>query len=67
MQRILSDELNLFAQELRDCLSPVVLQDIVKCVGFVKGKSKYQSNELIALCVWLSQEIGSTSLIYPIV
>jgi len=67
MQRILSDELNLFAQELRDCLSPVVLQDIVKCVGFVKRKSKYQSNELIALCVWLSQEIGSTSLIYPIV
>lgn len=63
MNRILSNELNLFAQELRDCLSPAVLQEIAKRVGFVKRKSKYQANELIALCVWLSQEIGSTALI----
>ena len=63
MNRILSNELNLFAQELRACLSPAVLQEIAKRVGFVKRKSKYQANELIALCVWLSQEIGSTSLI----
>ena len=63
MNRILSNELNLFAQELRDCLSPAVLQEIAKRVGFVKRKSKYQANELIALCVWLSQEVGSTSLI----
>lgn len=63
MHRILSNELDLFAQELRDCLSPAVLQDIAKRVGFVKRKSKYQANELIALCVWLSQEVGSTSLI----
>ena len=63
MNRVLSNELNLFAQELRACLSPTVLKDIAKRVGFVKRKSKYQANELIALCVWLSQEIGSTSLI----
>ncbi|WP_108308305.1 IS4 family transposase, partial [Metalysinibacillus jejuensis] len=63
MHQILSNELNLFAQELRDCLSPTVLQDIAKRVGFVKRASKYQANELIALCVWLSQEVGSTSLI----
>lgn len=63
MNPILSNELNLFAQELRDCLSPAVLQEIAKRVGFVKRKSKYQASELIALCVWLSQEVGSTSLI----
>ncbi|MCT6924272.1 hypothetical protein [Metasolibacillus sp.] len=63
MNRILSNELNLFAQELHVCLSPAVLQNIAKRVGFVKRKSKYQANELIALCVWLSQEVGSTSLI----
>ena len=62
MNPILSNELNLFAQELRECLSPAVLKDIAKHVGFVKRASKYQANELIALCVWLSQEIGSTSL-----
>lgn len=62
MHQILSNELNLFAQELRDCLSPAVLQDIAKRVGFVKRKSKYQANELIALCVWLSQKIGSASI-----
>ena len=62
MNRILSHELYLFAQKLRDCLSPAVLQDIAKRVGFVKRKSKYQANELIALCIWLSQEVGSTSL-----
>lgn len=62
MNPILSNELNLFAQELRECLSPAVLKDMAKRVGFVKRASKYQANELIALCVWLSQEIGSTSL-----
>lgn len=62
MNPILSNELNLFAQELHECLSPDVLKDIAKRVGFVKRASKYQANELIALCVWLSQEIGSTSL-----
>ena len=62
MNPILSNELNLFAQELRECLSPAVLKDIAKRVGFVKRASKYQANELIALCVWLSQEIGNTSL-----
>jgi hypothetical protein len=62
MNPIISNELNLFAQELQYFLSPVVLQDIAKKVGFVQRCSKYQANELIALCVWLSQEIASTSL-----
>lgn len=62
MNPIISNELNLFAQELQRFLSPMVLQKIAKQVGFVQRASKYQSNELMALCVWLSQEIASTSL-----
>ena len=62
MNPIISNELNLFAQELHYFLSPVGLLDIAKQVGFVQRSSKYQANELIALCVWLSQEIASTSL-----
>lgn len=54
MNPIISNELNLFAQELQYFLSPVVLQDIAKQVGFVQRSSKYQANELIALCVWRS-------------
>lgn len=61
MNRILSNELNLFAQELRECLYLAVLKDITKRVCFVQRASKYQANEVLALCVWISQEIGSTS------
>ncbi|HDR7867440.1 MULTISPECIES: transposase [Bacillus] len=62
MNPIISNELNLFAQELQYFLSSVVLQDITKQVGFVQRSSKYQANELIALCVWISQEVASASL-----
>ncbi|PHA60781.1 hypothetical protein COF07_06130 [Bacillus wiedmannii] len=62
MNPIISNELNLFAQELQYFLSSVVLQDIAKQVGFVQRSSKYQANELIALFVWISQEVASASL-----
>ena len=62
MNLSLSEELHLFSQELQHFLSPIVLQEIAKQVGFVQRSSKYQADELIALCVWLSQEIASTSL-----
>ncbi len=60
MDLSLSEELNLFLEELQRLLSLVVLQDIAKQVGFVQRTSKYQAKELVALCVvWLSQEIIS--------
>ena len=43
-------------------MEAIVLQEIAKQVGFVQRSSKFQANELIALCVWLSQEVASTSL-----
>ena len=48
MDLSLSEELHLFLQELQRFLSPVVLQDIARQVGFVKRSSKYQANELIS-------------------
>jgi hypothetical protein len=61
MNPIISSELTLFAKELQRFLSPIVLQETAKQVGFVQRSSKYQSNALIALCVWLNQEVASTS------
>ncbi|MFC0273972.1 IS4 family transposase [Metabacillus herbersteinensis] len=57
-----SDELALFSQELQRSLSPQALQQLAKKVGFVQRTSKYQAKDLIALCVWLSQKVASTSL-----
>lgn len=51
-----SDEMNLFSQELQNYLSPSSLQQLAKEVGFVQRTTKYQAQELIALCVWLSQQ-----------
>ncbi len=62
MNPIISSELTLFAKELQRFLSPLVLQETAKQMGFVQRSSKYQAAELIALCVWLSQEVARTSL-----
>lgn len=59
---IISEERYLFAEELQTVLSPTVLQELAKQVGFVQRLSKYQANELLALCTWLSHEVASTSL-----
>ncbi|MBJ8048739.1 IS4 family transposase, partial [Bacillus cereus group sp. N18] len=55
----LSDELQLFAQEIQIFLSPNTLRDLAKDVGFVQRTSKYQAKDLVALCVWLSQNIAT--------
>ncbi|MFE7083918.1 IS4 family transposase [Priestia megaterium] len=62
MNSIISEELTLFAQELKRFLSSTILQKMAKEIGFVRRESKYQAKELITLCVWLSQEIASVSL-----
>lgn len=49
-----SDELQLFAQEIQSLLSPNTLQNLARDVGFVQRTSKYQAQDLIALCVWIS-------------
>ncbi len=62
MRFSVSDEMNLFSQELQNYLSPSSLQQLAKEVGFVQRTTKYQAQELIALCVWLSQQVAGTPL-----
>ncbi|PDY38454.1 IS4 family transposase, partial [Bacillus wiedmannii] len=57
-----SDELQLFAQEIQNFLSPNFLRDLARNVGFVQRTSKYQAKDLVALCVWISQNVAKTSL-----
>ncbi|EJQ13959.1 IS4 family transposase [Bacillus cereus] len=57
-----ADELQLFAQEIQDLLSPNTLQNLARDVGFVQRASKYRAQDLIALCVWISQSVAKTSL-----
>ncbi|EJQ43176.1 hypothetical protein IEE_03354 [Bacillus cereus BAG5X1-1] len=61
-----SDELQLFAKEIRSLLSPNTLQDLARDVGFVQRTSKYQAQDLVALCVWISQGVAKTSLTQPL-
>jgi len=55
MDLSLSEELHQFSQELQCFLSPVVLQDIARQVGFVQRSSKYQANELIGVTIHAHQ------------
>ncbi|HDR6299785.1 IS4 family transposase [Bacillus cereus] len=57
-----SDELQLFAQEIQSFLSPNFLRDLARDIGFVQRTSKYQEKDLVALCVWMSQNVAKTSL-----
>ncbi|GMG76785.1 IS4 family transposase [Priestia megaterium] len=56
------NELTLFSQELQRSFSPQALYQMAKEVGFIQRISKYQAKDLIALCVWVSQNVASTSL-----
>ena len=58
----ISDDLHLFSQELERHLSPLALTQLAKEAGFVTRTSKYRAQDLVALCVWVSQRIANTSL-----
>ncbi len=58
-----SDELQLFAQEIQNFLSPNFLRNLARDVGFVQRTSKYQVKDLVALCVWINQNVAKTSLV----
>ncbi|MDR6999613.1 hypothetical protein J2Y67_002063 [Neobacillus niacini] len=62
MNLSISEELYLFSQELHRYMSPQALEQLAKKIGFVQRKSKYRAQDLVALCVWLSQKVAHTSL-----
>ncbi len=55
-------ELKLFVQEIQSFLSPNILRNLARDVGFVQRTSKYQAKDLIALYVWGSQNVSKISL-----
>ncbi|KFM95236.1 hypothetical protein DJ93_5741 [Bacillus clarus] len=59
-----SNELQQFAQDIQSLLSPNVLQNIARNVGFVQRTSKYQAQDLVALCVWISQGVAEFPIFY---
>ncbi|GMR63821.1 IS4 family transposase [Bacillus cereus] len=58
----IQDELQLYSQELQRYMLPDALEQLAKNIGFVKRKSKYRAQDLVALCVWLSQNVAHSSL-----
>ncbi|PKR92857.1 hypothetical protein bcere0024_0450 [Bacillus cereus Rock4-18] len=57
-----SDKLQLFVQGIQSALSPNVLRVLAGDAGFVQRTSKNQAKDLVALCIWMSQNIATTSL-----
>ncbi|OOQ93172.1 transposase [Bacillus cereus] len=48
-----SNELQLFAQKIQSFLSPNILRDLARNVGFVQRTSKYQAKNWPHLCRFL--------------
>lgn len=46
-----SEELQLFAQEIQSFLSSNTLRNLARDVSFVQRTSKYQAKDLVVLCV----------------
>ncbi|MGR4032599.1 IS4 family transposase, partial [Bacillus sp. ZZQ-131] len=42
--------------------SPNILRGLARDVGFVQRTSKYQAKNLVTLCVWMNQNVATTSL-----
>lgn len=51
MNFLIFDELELFSKELKRFMSPDTLEKLAKNVGFVKQKSKYRAQDLVASCM----------------
>ncbi len=50
----ISDELQLFAEELYEHLTPSFLENLARELGFVKRKRKFSGYDLATICVWIS-------------
>lgn len=59
----ISDELQLFAEELYEHLTPSFLENLARELGFVKRKRKFSGYDLATICVWISQRVASDSLV----
>ncbi|MXQ52728.1 hypothetical protein [Shimazuella alba] len=63
MKETTKEELHLFSQVLKKYLSPTEAEQLARAAEFVRRTSKYLGKDLVTLCVWLSHNLASTSLI----
>ncbi|EJR31267.1 transposase for insertion sequence element IS231E [Bacillus mycoides] len=56
-------ELQLFAEELYQHLTPSFLEKLAREIAFVQRKRKFSGHDLATICVWISQRVASDSLV----
>lgn len=59
----IQSELQLFAEELHQHLSPSFLEKLARELDFVQRKRKFSGRDLATICVWISQRVASDSLV----
>jgi len=63
MNLSIQDELQLFAEELQQYLTPSFLERLARELDFVQRKRKLSGYDLATICVWISQRVASDSLV----
>ncbi|MDF9547300.1 IS4 family transposase [Bacillus cereus] len=63
MNLSIQSELQLFAEELYEHLTPSFLENLARELGFVQRKRKFSGHDLATICVWISQRVASDSLV----
>ncbi len=61
MNLSIQNELQLFAEELHQYLTPSFLENLPRELTFVKRKRKFSGHDLATICVWISQRAASDS------
>lgn len=59
----IQSELQLFAEELHQHLSPSFLEKLARELDFVQRKRKFSGRDLATICAWISQRVASDSLV----
>ncbi|MGK8608792.1 IS4 family transposase [Bacillus thuringiensis] len=63
MNLSIRSELQLFAEELHQHLTPSFLEKLARELAFVQRKRKFSGRDLAIICVWISQRVASDSLV----
>ena len=63
MNLSIQGELQLFAEELHQYLTPSFLEKLARELDFVQRKRKFSGHDLATICVWISQRVASDSLV----
>ncbi|MGX7632515.1 IS4 family transposase [Bacillus thuringiensis] len=63
MNLSIRSELQLFAEELHQHLTPSFLEKLARELAFVQRQRKFSGRDLAIICVWISQRVASDSLV----